>query len=450
MTKIDWPRAGAEDEKYAPSLVSTPDAEKAGSINSQAAAAEHKEKRPWPVIALLAILLAGSALGFAWHAGMFGENHGGQPHRATGAVAATRADFPLSPDEVRSLRIAPVGQRQFRDERIAEGQIAVNEDRTTPVFTPNTGRVVRVFGRLGDIVMAGQPLFEIETADLVQATNDLLGALDGVSRAQTALQLNTRNEQRQKDLFEARAASRRDWEQAQAEAANAAADLRVAETQLSAARDRLRILGRDADQVARIEQTRRVEAAIQVAAPIGGVIALRRVGPGQWLTTGGSEPAFTIADLSTMWLVAAVREMDAPLIRVGQAVEVTVNALPGHSFNAKVSSVGASLDPATRRLPVRAEVEDPAGLLKAGMFARFRIVLGDATAAPAVPGAAIIHRGPETAVWVAKPGRERFSYRKIELGRRLGDYWEVTAGLAAGEEIVTGGALFIDRAAPVD
>ena len=77
-------------------------------------------------------------------------------------------------------------------------------------------------------------------------------------------------------------------------------------------------------------------------------------------------------------------------------------------------------------------------------------MLGDVAQAPAVPSAAIIHRGPETAVWVAKPGRERFSYRKIELGRRTGEYWEVTAGLAAGEEIVTGGALFIDRAAPVD
>jgi cobalt-zinc-cadmium efflux system membrane fusion protein len=450
MTKIDWPRAGAAEKENALGLVSTPDAGKASSATSEAPAVEQKAKPRRRLMTLLAILVAGGALGFAWHAGMFGDNNGAQPPRATGATAATRADFPLNPNEVRSLRIAPIGQREFRDERIAEGQIAVNEDRTTPVFAPNTGRVVRVLGRLGDIVVAGQPLFEIETADLVQATNDLLGALDGVSRAQTALQLSTRNEQRQKDLFEARAASRRDWEQAQAEAANAAADLRVAETQLSAARDRLRILGRDADQVATIEQTRRVEATIQVTAPIGGVIAQRRVGPGQWLTAGGNEPAFTIADLSTMWLVAAVREMDAPLIRVGHAVEVSVNALPGRSFNAKVSSVGASLDPATRRLPVRAEVEDPEGLLKAGMFARFQIVLGDAVAAPSVPSAAIIHRGAETGVWVALPGRERFSYRKIEVGRRSGDFWEVTAGLAAGEEIVTGGALFIDRAAPVD
>ncbi|HYF06203.1 MAG TPA: efflux RND transporter periplasmic adaptor subunit, partial [Acetobacteraceae bacterium] len=263
------------------------------------------------------------------------------------------------------------------------------------------------------------------------------------------LQLATRNEQRQRDLFEARAASRRDWEQAQADAQNAAADLRVAETGLAAARDRLRILGRTPEQVAQIEASRRVEAVAAVTAPIAGVIVQRRVGPGQWLTTGGSDPAFTIADLSTVWLMAAVRELDAPLMRVGQRVEVAVNALPDRTFSAVITHVGAAIDPQTRRLPVRAEVEDPDGLLKPEMFARFRIVLGNDATAPAVPNGAVIHRGAETGVWVALEG-ERFAYRRIALGRRAGELWEVTEGLRPGERVVTGGALFIDRAAPTD
>ncbi|MGI9128646.1 MAG: efflux RND transporter periplasmic adaptor subunit [Roseomonas sp.] len=450
MTKIDRPRVGAAERHDALDLVSTPDTVKVTSATPEAPPAIRQDGWRWRSFALAALLVVAGAVGFAWHAGFLGEQSGAPATNAAVSAAATRHDFPLSPDEVRSLRIAAVGQRAFRDERIAEGQIAINEDRTTPIFAPNTGRVVRVLGRLGETVTAGQALFEMETADLVQATNDFLGALDGVSRAQTALQLSIRNEQRQKDLFEARAASRRDWEQAQAEAANAAADLRVAETQLAAAHDRLRILGRDAAQVSALEQTRRLEATIQVVAPIAGVVSQRRVGPGQWLMAGGSDPAFTIADVSSVWLVAAVREIDAPAIKVGQKVEVTVNALPNRNFSAHISSVAAALDPTTRRLAVRAEVEDPEGLLKAGMFARFRIVLGETAEAPAVPAGAIIHRGSEAGVWIVKPGRERFSYRNIELGRRSGDYWEATAGLAAGEEIVTGGALFIDRAAPVD
>ena len=112
---------------------------------------------------------------------------------------------------------------------------------------------------------------------------------------------------------------------------------------------------------------------VPVAAPIGGTVVQRRVGPGQWLSPGGSDPVFTIADLSTMWLVAAVREMDAPLIRLDQPVEVTVGALPGRSFEARIASIGAGLDPATRRLTVRAEVQDPEHLLKPEMFATFRI-----------------------------------------------------------------------------
>ncbi|MBX6373701.1 MAG: efflux RND transporter periplasmic adaptor subunit [Acetobacteraceae bacterium] len=358
--------------------------------------------------------------------------------------------FRLSEAEIRSLRIEPVALQEFRAERIAEGRIAYNEDRSTPVFSPYTGRVVRVIARIGETVAPGAPLFEIETTDLVQAANDLLSAVDAVAKARTTLDLAQRNEQRQRELFQARAAARRDWEQAQADAANAAADLRVAETALDAARDRMRVLGRTPEQIAAVEATRRVDAVVAIPAPIGGTVVQRRIGPGQWLTAGAGDPAYTIADLSTKWLVAAVRELDAPLVRVGQEVEVTVGALPGRRFAARITSVGAAIDPATRRLAVRAEVQDPEGLLKLEMFASFRIVLGEASASPAVPAGAVIHRGAETGVWVALPDGESFAYRRVTLGRRSGSLWEVTEGLEAGERIVTGGALFIDRAAMAD
>jgi cobalt-zinc-cadmium efflux system membrane fusion protein len=192
-----------------------------------------------------------------------------------------------------------------------------------------------------------------------------------------------------------------------------------------------------------------VDAVVPVTAPIGGSVVQRRVGPGQWLSTGAGDPVFTIADLSTMWLVAAVREMDAPMIRTGQAVEVTVGALPGRSFDAKITAVGAGLDPATRRLTVRAEVQDPDRLLKPEMFAAFRIAVGEGHQAVGVPVNAVIHRGPEASVWVALDGN-RFMLRRIQTGIRDGDMLEVKDGLNPGERVVTGGALFIDRAARID
>ncbi len=360
------------------------------------------------------------------------------------------AEFRLLSDaEMRALRIEEVHVREFRAERMADGRIAYNGDRSTPVFSPYNGRVVRVLARLGDDISAGEALLELETTDLAGAANDLLSALDASNKARSTLEQAQREERRQNSLFAARAASQRDVEQARVAATNAADDLRSAEATLAAARDKLRVLGRSQDQVRRIEATRQVDAVVPVTSPIAGTVVQRRVGAGQWLSSGGSEPIFTIADLSTVWLVAAVRERDAPLVRLDQPVEVTVGALPDRRFDAKVTSIGAGLDPTTRRLTVRAEVQDPEHLLKPEMFATFHISLGEPRRSVAVPVGAVIHRGSEASVWVALDGN-RFLLRRIATGIRSGDALEVAEGLNAGERVVTGGALFIDRAARKD
>lgn len=401
-------------------------------------------RRPWMAWVLVAAAGAGAA---GWYVSR--EQAAPAPTAAASGPALAPGEFRLTDAEIRSLRIEPVLLRDFRAIRMAEGRISYNEDRSTPVFSPYTGRVVRAVARLGEEVDQGETLFEIETTDLVQAANDLLAAVDNVAKGRTSLELAQRNETRQRDLFNARAASRRDMEQAQAEAANAAADLRVAETALAAARDRMRVLGRSPEQIERIETTRRVEGIVAVNAPITGTVVQRRIGPGQWLTAGQGDPVYTISDLSSMWLVAAVRELDAPMIRVGQDVMVTVNALPDKSFRARITQVGSSLDPTTRRLQVRAEIEDPDHLLRPEMFATFRISVGAETQHVGVPVGAVIHRGAEASVWVALEGH-RFALRNIRLGTRAGDLVEVTEGLAPGERVVTGGALFVDRAARID
>ncbi|MBE9607114.1 efflux RND transporter periplasmic adaptor subunit [Acetobacteraceae bacterium H6797] len=354
--------------------------------------------------------------------------------------------FRLTPAEMRLLRVEPVATRDFRPERIAEGRISYNEHRSTPVFAPFTGRVLRVVAQPGQEVRAGDTLFEIETTDLTQAANDLLSAVDGLTKARAQLELTRRNEARQRDLFAAKAAARRDLEQAQADFAGATADLRTAEATLAAARDKLRVLGRDAATIAQIEQTRRVDAVVAVTAPLAGTVVQRRIGPNQWLTSGSGDPVFTIADLSEMWLVAGVREMDAPLVQPGQPVEVSVDALPGRVFAARIENVGAALEPTTRRLAIRAAVQDPDHVLKPEMFASFRIGVGEAKQAVAVPASALIHRGADVSLWEALDGN-RFALRQVKTGLQSGELVQVTDGLAPGARVVTGGALFIDRAA---
>ncbi len=401
--------------------------------------------RRMALAAALLLALAGVAGASLWWEGRRGTD---APQEA--APARPAGELRMTEAEMRALRIEPVGLHSFRIERVADGRIALNEDRATPILTPYNGRVVRVQARVGDTVAAGDTLFEIETTDLSTAAGELLSAGDAAHKARAALDQARREETRQNNLFAARATSQRDVEMARVAVTAAQADLRSAEASLAAARDRLRVLGRTPGQIRQIEETRRVDAVVPVPAPIGGTVTQRRVGPGQWLSTGaGGEPVFTIADLSTVWLVAAVRELDAPLMRAGQAAEVSVAALPDRRFEARIATVGAALDPATRRLTVRAEVRDPDRLLKPEMFAAFRIAIGAPHEAVAVPVNAVIFRGAEAAVWVAQDGNG-FALRPIRPGVRDGDRLEVLEGLAAGERVVSGGALFIDRAARLD
>jgi cobalt-zinc-cadmium efflux system membrane fusion protein len=411
--------------------------------------------KPRRRVRLLLLLILAAILVLAAGAALLREQLSSVPVNPPATAAARQGEplaageFHLSDSDIRALRIEPLTTRTFRSERIAEGRIALNEDRATPVFSPYNGRIVRAFARLGDTVRGGDPLFEIETTDLAGAAGDLLAAADTAQKARAALDQARREEARQTSLFTARAASQRDVEVARTAATTAAGDLRTAEAALAAARDKLRVLGRSPERIADIEQSRRVDAVVSVPAPIGGVVTQRRVGPGQWLSAGGSDPVYTIADLSTVWLVAAVREVDAPLIRIGLPVEVSVGALPGRTFPARITTVGAGLDPQTRRLLVRAEVDDPDRLLKSEMFAVFRIAVGDPRESVAVPIVGVIHRGDQASVWVALDGY-RFVLRPVRLGVRSGDVVEVLEGLHAGDRVVTGGALFIDRAARID
>ena len=399
---------------------------------------------PWLVAGAVVLLAVVGA--YVWLRNGQGAPSVAELHQPESLPAA---EFRLSDAEMRALRIDEVHVQEFRAERMADGRITYNEDRSTPVFSPYNGRVVRVLARLGEEIDVGKALLELETTDLAGAANDLLSALDAGNKARATLEQAQREERRENSLFAARAASQRDMEQARVAAANAAEDLRSAEATLAAARDKLRVLGRTQEQIRRIEATRQVDAVVPVGSPIAGTVVQRRVGPGQWLSSGGSDPIFTIADLSTMWLVAAVRERDAPLVRLGQPVEITVGALPDQRFDARVTSIGAGLDPTTRRLAVRAEVTDPEHLLRPEMFAMFHITFGEPTRSISIPANAVVHRGSEASVWVVLDGN-RFVRRGIATGMLVGDMLQVTDGLQAGERVVTHGALFIDRAARKD
>ncbi len=279
------------------------------------------------------------------------------------------------------IKVATVGARMFRPERVTEGNIAIDDDLTTPVFSPYSGRVIKLIAKLGDHVARGAPLMAVEASEFVQAQNDLITAASALKTARSQLTLAQSAEQRQHALYVAKGAALKDWQQSQADLAAAQNKLRAQQIALAAVRNRLRILGKSDAEIALIENgaAQNMEPVAYVVAPISGTVTQRQVGLGQNILSvqsGASTPVYTIGDLSTVWLVANVREADAPLIRVGEPVEVRVLAFPGRVFKATISWVASSIDANTHRLPVRADVENPDGALKPLMFARFSIITG--------------------------------------------------------------------------
>jgi membrane fusion protein, heavy metal efflux system len=362
------------------------------------------------------------------------------------------ADGAFRPSDTQwaSLRLATVRQVAFRDERATDGKIAINDDTTTPVFSPYSGRVSRLIARPGDFVERGQPLFAIEASEFVQGHNDLVTAVAGVEKAQSRLVLAQAVEKRQRDLLAIRGGAMKDLEQAQSDLVAAQGDLRAAQITLAAVRNRLSILGRSDEEIARLEKLDRIGAETIVAAPIGGTIIQRKVGLGQYINAGANDPIFTVGNLSTVWLIANVRESDAPRMKIGAPVEVTVLAFPGQVFNARLAYVAPALDPNTRRLPVRAEIQNTNRELLPEMFASFRIVSGEGRLTPAVPVDAIVYEGANARVWIARPETKTVVSRPIVVGDTTNGLVEVRKGLTVGESVVTSGTLFIDRAAKRD
>lgn len=398
------------------------------------------------------LLFAGAGVACLAVAGLwvFDTQPGNALVRPVTPVAESDGAFRPTDTQWSGFRFETVKQVAFREERATDGKIGINEDTSTPVFSPYSGRVTRLIAKPGDKVERGDPLFAIEASEFVQGQNDLVSAVAGVEKARSKLVLAQTAEKRQKELLAIRGGALKDLEQAQSDLIAAQGDLRSADIALAAARNRLRILGRSDTEIADLEKMDRIAAETIVSAPISGTVIQRKVGLGQYINAGATDPVFNIGDLSKVWLIANVRESDAPRMKVGAPVEVSVLAYPGRIFNAKLSYVAPALDPNTRRLPVRAEIDNSGRELMPEMFASFRIVTGAPQITPAVPQEAVVYEGANARVWVARPADKSIVSRPIEVGTTTNGLVEVRKGLQTGETVVTSGTLFIDRAAKRD
>jgi membrane fusion protein, heavy metal efflux system len=359
-----------------------------------------------------------------------------------------RGVFTPTPAQWASLAVAPVQLRAFRSELVTDGRISIDEDRSTPIFSPYSGLIKRLAVKLGDRIQRGQLVFTLEATDMVQAQNDFITSLSALETARSQLNLATIIEKRQHDLYDAKAVPLKDWQQAQNDLVAAQNGMRSAEIALEAVRNRLRILQKTEQEITDFEKTGKINPETPIYAPIDGAIVQRKVGPGQYVISGASDPVFVVGDLSTVWLMANVRESDEPKLQVGQAVEFRALSFPGRRFETKVTYVAPMIDPVTRRVSVRATIENTDMLLRPEMFASVSIFVRDAETSPAVPQDAIIYEGDAARVWVATD--KALELRRIKLGLVDRNMVQVLEGLTAADKIVTKGSLFIDRATSGD
>lgn len=225
---------------------------------------------------------------------------------------------------------------------------------------------------------------------------------------------------------------------------------------LEAARARARILGENDKEISALEAApphRGANPETLVRAPIAGVVISRQAGVGQYIASaasGSNNALFAISDLSTVWLVANVREADAGQMRSGAAIQARTLAFPDRTFEGHVRFVSPTVDPNTRRLTVRAEIPNPGELLRPQMFAQMSVGAGPVEQALAVPEDAVLYEGDTARVWVVQPGGKTLASRLVKTGRTHAGQVEVLSGLNPGDRVVSGGALFIDNASKGD
>ena len=286
----------------------------------------------------------------------------------------------------------------------------------------------------------------IEAADNVQAQNDFVAANSALNKARSALDLAELQDKRAKDLFEGKAVPLKDYQQTQATLIQAQNDLRSSQTALEAARNKLRILGLTDEVITAFQDKGRINPETTIFSPIKGTVVQRKIGPGQYVNAGSSDPVFVIGDLSIVWLTAFVRETDAANVSVGTGDRVQCAGVAGphavgaHQLCRRGDRSGHPQADGSRHR------RQQGWSAEAGNVRQRHDLFGQRSPGDRRAEEALIYEGDQVRVWVAHDDKS-IELRQIKPGLTNGDLVEVYGNLRAGEQIVTKGSLFIDRAA---
>jgi membrane fusion protein, heavy metal efflux system len=378
-----------------------------------------------------AIAGAAATLHFRIGHGQTTQASTGRDDRADSKLSASETTLELSPSQVRAIKIEPVGIHLFPVEKETVGSISFADDFSVQVFPPYQGKIIRTFVELGDQVQKGQPLYTIDSPDLIQAESALIGAA-------ATLDLTSKELARAKELQGTNGVSERELEQA-------TSDQQTAEGALKAAQDSVRVFGKSEAEIDRLVATRKIDPALVVNSPISGQITSFNGPPGLFVQPGNPPAPYTVTNVSIKWMLADVVESDMSWLHVGQPVAVKLMAYPDRVFQGTVSKIYANVDPNTHRGTIRSEVRDPRNELHPGMLANFTIRVQNPVESTAIPANGVVREGDGTMTAWVTTDRRLFSQRIIKTGIRTDGQVQILAGLQRGDLVVSDGAVFLSN-----
>jgi membrane fusion protein, heavy metal efflux system len=341
---------------------------------------------------------------------------------------AFQTTLELTPSQLNSIKVEPIGTYRFPVDREAVGSIDYDGDLSVQVFPTYQGTIIATLVQLGAEVHIDQPLYTIKSPDLIQAESTLIGAA-------ATYELTNKELARVRGLA---GIAEREREQA-------VSDQQTAEGALKATRDAVRVFGKTDAEIDQMIASRKIDPALIVRSPIPGKITSKNAQPG-WLVQPGNLPApYSVSDVTLKWMLANVVESEIPQFHLGEPVEVRVISYPNRVFLGRVAKIYEDVDPNTHRGTIRSEITDPKDELHPGMLANFVIRVKAPVEATAIPANGVVREADGAmTVWVTTD-RHRFVQKVVKVGLRKDGWVEILDGLRPGELAVTDGAVFLSN-----
>ena len=342
-----------------------------------------------------------------------------------------------TPKDPLEIIITPIIQSQIKIDKadkaeISEavnvpGRIEVQQNRLAKIGSPVTGRVSDIYVSLGQVVKSGQILAKVNSVELTQTQLTYI-------KAKQQIGLKTKAVERAKLLFEADVISKAEMQRIEAE-------LDSVKAEFDATEDQLEILGMTKSAIQKLSSSSTVNSYSDVTSRIAGIVISKHVNIGQVVQP--SDELFSVADLSHLWAVAEVPEQQVAFIQKDQEVTIDIPALDDKRVKGKIIFVGDIVNPETRTVLIRTEIDNSNQMLKPDMLITVT-VQSKKVSKLAVSTAAVVRENDRSYVF-AQTGPNKFRLREIEVGSRDGNMVSILSGITIGETIVVDGAFHLNN-----